>query len=524
MTKIGDVKSFIIIYASETGQAKAISESLYDMASAHHYEAKLYCISKYDKEFKLNEIQVPIVFVCSTTGDGDLPETAFKCWNRLKREKIANALSNVNYALLGLGDTNYTNFSGGPKSLHKRLEELGGKCFFGPFYADDGTGLELVVEPFKEDLWKALDSYFSTNIISMEQVLSNEFEFEEANLVKSLSLLNTDLTLPLLPEKCLEIEYATEDTALNSITWNSDEAIQSYMSLHSQAEMFEAQVSCNQVLTDPSAEKTCHNLKFRLDNLCKLNSTGMLTKEEGIEFVYEPGDSISIVCRNEPEEVARLLRRLGADASDKRVLIKSTNAKKIAGKNYAKLTEKYKMTLSYFFTYCVDIRNVCVKKALLRMLSHYCGEKSDETRLLELCSKEGSEQFQSLVKETSLSLLDLLNMFASCRPPLDHLIQLLPPLLARSYSLCSFYKQSSGGSVSNELEIVFNLVDFESNQGRTYRRRGVATGYLSGLKSNEKIFFLKKNFQGFTFPQSSEEKPLIMIGPGTGVNFEFIFI
>ena len=517
MTKIGDVKSFTIIYVSETGQAKAISESLYDMASAHHYEAKLFCISNYDQEFKLNEIQAPIVFVCSTTGDGDLPETAFKCWNKLKREKNSDALSNVNYALLGLGDTNYTNFSGGPKSLHKRLEELGAKCFFGPFYADDGTGLELVVEPFKEDVWKALDNFFTKNI-SMQNVSSIK-ECEEANLVKALSLLNTELTLPLLPEKCLEIEYLTENTALNSSATNSDKAIQSLMSLHSQVEMFEALVSCNQISTDSSAEKTCHNLKFRLENLCKLNSTGMLTKEEGIEFVYEPGDSISIVCRNEPEEVAGLLQRLGADASDKRILIKSTNVKKIAGKNYAKLTEKYKMTLSYFFTYCVDIRNVCIKKALLRMLSHYCGDKSDETRLLELCSKECSEQFQSLVKETSLSLLDLLNMFASCRPPLDHLIQLLPPLLARSYSLCSFYKPSSGDSVSNELEIVFNLVNFESNQGRTYRRHGVATGYLSGLKSGEKIFFLKKNFQGFTFPQSSEEKPLIMIGPGTGDNF-----
>ena len=100
-------KSITIIYASQTGQAQAIAESLFDLAKNNQFAARLFCISKFDKEFKLNEIEEPVVFVTSTTGDGEQPETAAKCWNKLKRltsqNDNANHLSNLNFALLGLG-------------------------------------------------------------------------------------------------------------------------------------------------------------------------------------------------------------------------------------------------------------------------------------------------------------------------------------------------------------------------------------------------------------------------------------
>ena len=37
-----------------------------------------------------------------------------------------------------------------------RFAELGATCFYPPGYADDGIGLELVIEPWKEALWPAV--------------------------------------------------------------------------------------------------------------------------------------------------------------------------------------------------------------------------------------------------------------------------------------------------------------------------------------------------------------------------------
>jgi len=152
-TKMKSCNPLTIVYISQTGQAQAIAESIFDLTAQNNFEAKLFCIKDYEKIYSLSDETSPIVFICSTTGDGDLPETAFKFWNKLKRlNEDSGFLKKMKYALLGLGDTNYTTFCGGPKQLHKKFQELGAECFYGPFWADDGTGLDLEVEPFKDGM------------------------------------------------------------------------------------------------------------------------------------------------------------------------------------------------------------------------------------------------------------------------------------------------------------------------------------------------------------------------------------
>jgi methionine synthase reductase len=190
------------------------------------------------------------------------------------------------------------------------------------------------------------------------------------------------------------------------------------------------------------------------------------------------------------------------------------DSSKKLGASHVKLTEANRISFLHFFTYCVDIRNACLKKSLLRTLAEYCSDKEDETRLLELCSKEGNEQYMKMIKEDHLSLLDVLNVFKSCKPSISHLIQMLPALSTRSYTLCSFNEKEKS---SNELEVVFNIVKFNQERNRTYERNGIATGYLTCLKLGDDLYFMKRRFQNFTFPNECLSKPIIMIGPGTGI-------
>lgn len=81
------------------------------------------------------------VMVTSTTGDGDQPENAEPLWRQIKRKSLPDTtFANLKFALLGLGDTNYTQFCNAPKMFFDRFTDLGAVSFCEPGWADDGVG------------------------------------------------------------------------------------------------------------------------------------------------------------------------------------------------------------------------------------------------------------------------------------------------------------------------------------------------------------------------------------------------
>ena len=104
------------------------------------------------------------VIVTSTTGNGDAPENANTFYRYVKR-KVAPAgnptpFSNCHFAVLGLGDTNYSKFNEVGRNVDSRLAALGGRRCAPLALADEATGLEDVVEPWTEGIWLVIDKYF----------------------------------------------------------------------------------------------------------------------------------------------------------------------------------------------------------------------------------------------------------------------------------------------------------------------------------------------------------------------------
>jgi len=234
--------------------------------------------------------------------------------------------------------------------------------------------------------------------------------------------------------------------------------------------------------------------------------------ENGEKFTYEAGHAIDVICPNDDNELEKLFQALGVDKQrqNHQIKLKIEVPNKKTAANLVQLTNDKPISVYYLFKYLLDIRNNSLKKSLLRTLADYCGNEKEKRRLLELCSKEGSQEYHELIKVNSFSLLDLLNTFKSCKPPLDHLIQLLSAHTSRAYSLSSCPSDT-------EMEFLFNLVEFDRTQSRTYERTGVATGYLSSLISGQSFYFLRRKMQNFVLPNDFLKTPLIMIGPGTGV-------
>ena len=488
-------KKIAIIYATQTGQAKTIAETINDEAITNGFEPVLYDIGQFGRQKFLNEIADPTVFVCSTTGDGEVPESALKCYHSLKKleaESNRDFLKNFNYALLGLGDTNYTQFCNGPKLFHQKFQQLGAHCFYGPAWADDGTGLDVEVEPFIEGLWDALDTFFqNAQKHSDHKIQINTDQLSDK--LNKLSIVNPDLSselsVPEFVESHLKIEFLDEE----KINFDQGNLESLFSSMYPQSGgVHLATVVQNSLISDETAEKKCYDIKFCLDE----------------NFDYEPGHAVDCLCPNDDYEVSQLIKRLNLESKkDKIFRLVSNNPNKKLGQSYVKLTQETKLTLSAFFKYCVDLRWNSLKKNFFRFLSEYCSDVNEKNRLLQLSSREANEEYTNLIREMHTSVLDVLNTFKSCQPPVEHLIQMLLAITPRSYSLCSH---------GDQLEFVFNLVKFSKESTRTYDRLGIATGYLHRLEKNQNFYLMKRKFQNFTFP-TDPDRPLIMIGPGTGI-------
>ncbi|MGV8862305.1 MAG: PepSY domain-containing protein [Pseudomonas sp.] len=81
------------------------------------------------------------LFVVSTFGDGEAPDSARGFERTLLGQPLS--LTNLNYAVLALGDRQYQNFCGFAKRLHGWLAERGGNTLFAPIEVDSADSVAL---------------------------------------------------------------------------------------------------------------------------------------------------------------------------------------------------------------------------------------------------------------------------------------------------------------------------------------------------------------------------------------------
>ncbi|XP_050677902.1 methionine synthase reductase-like isoform X2 [Leptidea sinapis] len=180
-------------------------------------------------------------------------------------------------------------------------------------------------------------------------------------------------------------------------------------------------------------------------------------------------------------------------------------------------------TIQHVLKHCVDLRGL-FKKMFLLHLSRFT-EQELERRILEyLCSKEGSNDYTIYILEKRLSLCDIFHLFPSCKPPVQILFEHLPRLLPRPYSIANSPQVNP-----NIVRICFSVME------TGVERKGLTTGWLEDIISNDMNItmktlslddtpnesprvpiYLRKNVNNFVLPD--HDKPIILIGPGTGVS------
>ncbi|EOB6306148.1 assimilatory sulfite reductase (NADPH) flavoprotein subunit [Vibrio vulnificus] len=115
-----------IIFASQTGNAKGVAEALEQEAKAEGIAVQLFDASDYKGKNLANETHV--IIVASTNGEGEAPDNAIELHEFLQSKK-APKLPNLQYGVIGLGDSSYEFFCQTGKDFDSYLAKLGATPF-----------------------------------------------------------------------------------------------------------------------------------------------------------------------------------------------------------------------------------------------------------------------------------------------------------------------------------------------------------------------------------------------------------
>ncbi|GAB5379990.1 MAG: assimilatory sulfite reductase (NADPH) flavoprotein subunit [Aliiglaciecola sp.] len=117
-------KKLTILYGSQTGNAKGLAQEYKAKAESAGITVNLQNMADYKAKQLKNETH--LVIVVSTHGEGDAPDDAVEL-HEFVASKKAPKLPELNYAVLGLGDSSYEFFCQTAKDFDQRLEALGAK-------------------------------------------------------------------------------------------------------------------------------------------------------------------------------------------------------------------------------------------------------------------------------------------------------------------------------------------------------------------------------------------------------------
>lgn len=216
-------------------------------------------------------------------------------------------------------------------------------------------------------------------------------------------------------------------------------------------------------------------------------------------MTYQTGDHLCVLPRNGLDLVKRVEARFGFAADTQIKLTANTSG-------HNQLPTGKPLSVRRLLTEALELQTVASRKDV-EMLARMT-ECPRSKPALEALAGDGYRDGVFLKK---LSALDILEAYPACEAPFAAFLEMCAVMAPRYYSISSS-AQADGGACS----VTVGVVDEPAISGEG-QFKGVCSNYLADLPEGSTILAsLKETKANFRLPEDAS-KPVIMVGPGTGV-------
>ncbi|XP_044008739.1 NADPH-dependent diflavin oxidoreductase 1 isoform X2 [Aphidius gifuensis] len=387
-----------------------------------------------------------------------------KFWRYMLNKKLPNnLLENINYGVIGLGDSSYEKYNYAAKKLNNRLLQLGAKQIIPIGLADDqhDLGIDAIIIPWVKKLWDSIQIIFNVSLST---------DHNNDNLIERFDVK----ILPMNKETSKNINKKYRDIHKEEIK------IIDRMKI--------ATVSDNIRTTSHDHFQDVRLIKLKLNNID-----------------YLPGDLIYIKPKNSIEQINNFFELL----KDINVPLYPEMIIKIIEKeiNIPVCLKISDLTLYEIVEQYWDL-NYKPRRSTMKILASIADDELEKEKLTEFSLSIGQDELYNYVNRPRRNIIEVLNDFPHTKKKLNEkiLFEIMSPIKPRAFSIASSNKHSN-----NEIHVLVAVVKYKTKL--ITPRLGLCSNWLASLKYNDEIVcWLQKGTFKFAI-----DKPMILIASGTGV-------
>ncbi|USP77853.1 hypothetical protein yc1106_05127 [Curvularia clavata] len=474
MSALQQPRRALVVYGSETGNAQDVAEDMGRIAERLRFDTHV---------AELNAIKrLPyhvVLIAISTTGQGDLPPNSQEFWKAIRRKGLpTGCLQPMRFASFGLGDSSYPKYNWAHRKLYNRLIQLGAQpiCDRGESDEQHPEGIDGSFLPWSTKLRQhLLEAYPIPNGVE-----------------------------PIPDNVLLDPKWLLESADKISITSNDQEA-NGQLSDVPPPDLLNipggltAKITRNERVTPSDHWQDVRHIKFEIPEV----------------HPYAPGDVLTIYPKNFPSDVSQFLECMEWTSMADVPLRFTPSSPSSSTKNFPirTLDAGTTITLRQLLTNHLDIISI-PRRSFFAQLAHYTTHETHKERLLEYTDPQNIDELYNYTTRPRRSILEVLQDFDSVKVPWQRVCSIIPVMRGRQFSIASAMNPTAEMEKKTKIELLIAIVKYKTIIRRI--RQGVATRYIASFTPGQEItVILSKG--GLGVKKEEIDKPIVMVGPGTGV-------